>query len=664
MNNKIRKKLFEIVVLTILAFSLLTEITSATPNAYITSGHNNVSVLDIATNNITAIVNVGKLPLGIAVSPDGTKAYVVNFLDQSVSVIDTGTNVVTATVNNVGVSPVEIVVSPDGTKAYVVNEDGNVSVIDTASNTVTIIVNVGNIPGPGEITASIAANPDGKAVYVGNQNTNTVSVIDTASNVVMATVNIGTPRGIAVSPDGTKVYVANFSSNLNGNGYLSIINAETNVVMTTVNIGKDPSRVAVSPDGTRIYVTNSLDYTVSVIDAGTNTIIATVNVGRDPFGVAANPDGTRIYVVNVIDGTISVIDAGTNTVTATVNVGFEPTGIAMGKIGSILGTKYNDLNGNGIHEVGEPGLANWTITLAGPNNTGLKTQITGTDGNYNFTNLTLGNYEIGEVMQPGWIQTVPSVSATGSATYKVQISGNTVKNIDFGNFKLGKVNGQKFEDLNANGIKDPEELGLAGWMIDLTGTDTITGQQVNLTTITDSNGSYNFTGLTAGTYSISEELKNGWVRTMPAKGTYTANITSGAMIIEQNFGNFHKGKITGGGWISIKGGPKATFGIAGLYLPCKSGASCKASGIVEYQDHSAKLNILSININSVATTMNNKIGVITGIAQIGRVKYPFVVRVEDNGEPGKGVDKFEISIPSYHYSNGAVLSGGNIQIHS
>ena len=655
MNNKVRKKLFEIVVLTILAFLPLTEITSATPSAYITSGDHNVSVLDTATNNITAIVNVGKLPLGIAVNPDGTKAYVVNFFDQSVSVIDAGTNVVTATVKNVGVSPVEIVVSPDGTKAYVVNEDGNVSVINTGTNTVTTIVNVGNIPG-GEITASIAANPDGKAVYVGNQNVNTVSVIDTASNVVMATVNIGTPRGIAVSPDGTKVYVANFSSNLNG--YLSIINAETNVVTTTVNIGKVPSRVAVSPDGTRIYVTNSGDNTVSVIDAGTNTIIATVNVGRDPFGVAVNPDGTRIYVVNVIDGTVSVIDAGTNTVTATVNVGFEPTGIAMGKIGSISGTKYNDLNGNGIHEVGEPGLANWTITLAGPNNTGLKTQITGTDGNYSFTNLTLGNYEIGEVIQPGWIQTVPSVSAAGSATYKVQISGNTVKNIDFGNFKLGKVNGQKFEDLNANGIKDPEELGLTGWMIDLTGTDTITGQQVNLTTITDSNGNYNFTGLTAGTYSISEELKNGWVRTIPVKGIYTANITSGSDIKGQSFGNFHKGKITGGGWISIPGDSKSTFGIVGQYPD----SSNIAHGNVEYQDHFAKLNIKSMQINTVATTF--KKGVITGIAQVnGAGNYPFEVYVEDNGEPGKGIDVFKISLPTYPYSNGAILSGGNIQIH-
>ena len=123
---------------------------------------------------------------------------------------------------------------------------------------------------------------------------------------------------------------------------------------------------------------------------------------------------------------------------------------------------------------------------------------------------------------------------------------------------------------------------------------------------------------------------------------------------------FHKGKITGGGWITITGDPKATFGIEGQYQGSKS-----AQGNVEYHDHEANLNIKSIQINTVTTTLDNKKGVITGLAQVNDVgSYPFVAYVEDNGEPGKGIDVFKISLPTYPYSNEATLAGGNIQIHS
>lgn len=227
----------------------------------------------------------------------------------------------------------------------------------------------------------------------------------------------------------------------------------------------------------------------------------------------------------------------------------------------------------------------------------------------------------------------------------------------------GSTSGTVFEDLNDNGVQDSGELGLAGWNVTINGTDTITNTQVSLTKTTDANGNYSFQGIDAGTYIVGETLKQGWIQSVPKDGKYTVTLTSGAVVTGQNFGNFYMGKITGGGSISTGKGD-AKFEITGQYLPCKLGVSCNASGTVKYQDGSIKLDMSSSNIQSVSTTMNNKIGVITGIAQIGNAKYPFVVRVEDNGEPGKGVDKFEISLPSYPYSKGGVLTKGNIQIHN
>ena len=62
-------------------------------------GITTVSVIDTATNNVTATVTVGNNPFGVAVTPDGTKVYVANRVSNNVSVIDTATNNVTATVN-------------------------------------------------------------------------------------------------------------------------------------------------------------------------------------------------------------------------------------------------------------------------------------------------------------------------------------------------------------------------------------------------------------------------------------------------------------------------------------------------------------------------------------------------------------------------------------
>src|SRR4029077_10615670 len=78
-----------------------------------------------------------------------TRAYVTNSEDNTVSVIDTATNTVVATVP-VGVNPYGIAITPDRTRAYTANgftgADNTVSVIDTASNTVVATVTVTNGP--------------------------------------------------------------------------------------------------------------------------------------------------------------------------------------------------------------------------------------------------------------------------------------------------------------------------------------------------------------------------------------------------------------------------------------------------------------------------------------------------------------------------------------
>ena len=87
-----------------------------------------VLVVGVASGQtVSTTVGVGSRPSGVAVNPAGTRAYVTNYYGNSVSVIDTATNLVTATVA-VGSGPVGVAVNPAGTRAYVTNNNGGNSV--------------------------------------------------------------------------------------------------------------------------------------------------------------------------------------------------------------------------------------------------------------------------------------------------------------------------------------------------------------------------------------------------------------------------------------------------------------------------------------------------------------------------------------------------------
>ena len=179
--------------------SVLAPAPTRAQNAYITnSSSNTVSVIDTATNTVSATIPVGVVPIAVAVTPDGSKVYVTNTNSFTVSVIDTATNTVSATIP-LGPFPEGVAVSPDGTKVYVAVFFNTVSVIDTATNTVSATVPVGVEP------IGVAVTPDGGKVYVTNTaGVGDVSVIDTATNTVIATI----PDGLSPVAFGAFIQVA------------------------------------------------------------------------------------------------------------------------------------------------------------------------------------------------------------------------------------------------------------------------------------------------------------------------------------------------------------------------------------------------------------------------------------------------------------------------
>ncbi|MFE2321127.1 protein kinase, partial [Streptomyces sp. NPDC059441] len=188
-------------------------------------------------------IQVGNLPGGVAVSPNGRRAYATNYFGPaSVSVIDTTTNRTVGNPIPVGDKPQGVAVSPDGRRAYTANYgSASVSVIDTATNRT-----VGNPIGVGKDPVGVVVSPDGRWVYVANSGSASVSVIDTATNRTVGNpIGVGkNPFGVAVSEDGGRAYTANA-----GSDSVSVIDTATNrTVGNPIGVGKNPVGVAVSQD--------------------------------------------------------------------------------------------------------------------------------------------------------------------------------------------------------------------------------------------------------------------------------------------------------------------------------------------------------------------------------------------------------------------------------
>lgn len=195
--------------------------------------------------------------------------------------------------------------------------------------------------------------------------------------------------------------------------------------------------------------------------------------------------------------------------------------VSSGVLGTIQGTKFYDYDGDGVWEVGEPGLSGWTITVTGPVSA---STVTDEDGNYSFTSLPAGTYTLSEVAQAGWAQSLP-----GTGNYTVVFSPGACVTRNFGNFRPGSISGRKFNDFNNNGADDGEP-GLFGWTINLEG-------PVNRTTTTDQLGNYTFGNLPPGEYAVSEVQQSLWVQTFPSFYIYYLELDPGDNVTGITFGN-------------------------------------------------------------------------------------------------------------------------------
>lgn len=196
------------------------------------------------------------------------------------------------------------------------------------------------------------------------------------------------------------------------------------------------------------------------------------------------------------------------------------------KAPSIIGVKFNDLNGNGLRDQNEPGVGGVTVFVDSNNNsileTGEPSTVTAADGSYKIPNPINGatntplltpntNYIVREVIPPG----APFRASTPNPV-SVVIPANADARVDFGNvYGSNTIMGCKFLDLNNNGQREGNEPGIAGVKVFIDNNGDNQWQEGESFTITNKFGEFTFNNLAAGVYRIREENIPGYPQSTP-----------------------------------------------------------------------------------------------------------------------------------------------------
>ncbi len=453
-----------------------------------------------------------------------------------------------------GVSRLIIFLGNDNASAITLNAE-LVDTLPTAPGAIVVATppNVSKTC-PGAVTAVAGAGTvtyaSGASIPAGGC---TISVDVTGT--VPGAYNNNIPAGALDTSVGKNADPANAPLNISTQGYISGKVFKDN--KTTPDGVFDPSKDAPLPGQTiNLYSGPTCTGTpvASVTtDAQGNYLFAGLSEGTYTVCQPTQPAGT--VNGNTTAGTITPVNGsggtqGTATspdvpsAIASIVLGKSASGEVSGSTGnnfaeivpsSISGTVFLDQNNNGVQNGADAGIKDQVIELLDEHGNVLKTTTTDASGNYRFDDLPPGRYSVRQPNQPEGTAngktTAGSVGNDGTAgTASLPAAApSTITNIvlppntqstgnNFAELPYNRtVSGQVFLDYDNNGTLDAgsADHGIGGQTVVLTGTDD-SGNDVTRTTTTNPDGSYSFTGLPPGKYTV----------TQPNQPTGTANGTT------------------------------------------------------------------------------------------------------------------------------------------
>lgn len=274
-------------------------------------------------------ITLGSNPLQIELSHDGRLAYVTNYGSHTISVVNTLTHLVVATISGFS-APYRLKLHPDGVRLFVGNLGAKtVSVVNTATNTIaSTITGFNSIFG-------IAFNTSGSLLYVSCNYDAFVYIHNITNYARLNELKVFYPTGLDVNPEGTRLYAASRT-------VITMISTVNNgSLLGDISGTSYPRDIRFSPhnfSAPKAYITNrgsaNQGTTVLVLNSTTNKIDKTITGFNGPNGIAFNPITPTAYISEVIGNVVRIIDTNTDTISGTISGFNEPDGIAISHDGA------------------------------------------------------------------------------------------------------------------------------------------------------------------------------------------------------------------------------------------------------------------------------------------------------------------------------------------
>lgn len=300
-------------------------------NSGFLAGNNTVSVVNIASNEIIGTLSSPKFTMlwSVAISNDGNTLYLSNGPYQnpqgSVYTFNVSANSIIGTINFTGV-PVSLALSYNGSKLYVLNQlNSTVSTFNTSTNRKISSTEQEFIF---DDLYNFAISPDGKHLYLAQPYVESVDMLNTTTDGIERVYSgFVSPEGLAISPDGKTLYVSNPQANT-----VNVFNTTSGTITSTItsSLFNSPNGLSVSPDGKTLYVANNEGSTITVLNTSNGTVTGTIDGFSYPWGVTVAPDGLYAYVSESAGNLIKVnlasptVRGNTTTLTANPSGGTSP----------------------------------------------------------------------------------------------------------------------------------------------------------------------------------------------------------------------------------------------------------------------------------------------------------------------------------------------------
>lgn len=282
-----------------------------------------LSFVDLETGREIVRRKTSRSPHEIALSPDGTRAVVVSYIEpgyvgEELNLFDVATATLAKTIQ---ISPHK---APHGIE-WIGDSTDIIATTEKSHDVIKVDIDSGKVIAS-LVTGTggphlMALSPDDRSAYVTDRDANAVFVVDVPEMTLSRTLKADeAPEGVDVSPDGETLWVGN-----NDSRTIIVFDTKTGERIADIDAAYVPIRIRFTPDGNAVAVADLKGGRIVIYDPSTRGQLATVDLtsaaANSPASLLFSPDGTRLYVGAQNTAQVVEIDTRGWTISRTFSVG-------------------------------------------------------------------------------------------------------------------------------------------------------------------------------------------------------------------------------------------------------------------------------------------------------------------------------------------------------